>query len=49
MADFSLRNLSALAEMVESDRRFLAEMVQDVLPLRLPLGLPAPGPVWGSV
>ena len=39
-----------LADHIASDARWLAEMIEVVsppLPLGLPLGLPAPGPVWG--
>ena len=39
-----------LAEWIESDTAWLAEMREAVYPtlrLMLPLGLPAPGPMWG--
>ena len=39
-----------LADHIASDARWLAEMIDVVsppLPLVMPLGLPAPGPVWG--
>lgn len=38
-----------LADHIASDARWLAEMIEVVsppLPLSLPLGLPAPGPMW---
>lgn len=39
-----------LADWIEIDSAWLAEMIESVrgpvLPLRLPIGLPAPGPVW---
>ncbi len=42
----------ALADMIQSDAAFLAEMREAVmppLPLVLPLGLPAPRAGWGVV
>lgn len=39
-----------LADQIRSDAQFLAEMREAVfpaLPFALPLGLPAPGPMWG--
>ena len=39
-----------LADHIASDARWLAEMIDVVsppLPLALPMGQPAPGPVWG--
>jgi hypothetical protein len=43
---------AALADMIQSDTAFLAEMREAVmppLPLVLPLGLPAPRAGWGVV
>jgi hypothetical protein len=43
---------AALADMIQSDAVFLAEMREAVmppLPLVLPLGLPAPRAEWGVV
>ena len=43
---------AALADMIQSDTAFLAEMRESVmppLPLVLPLGLPAPRSGWGVV
>jgi hypothetical protein len=41
---------AALDEEISADTKWLAEMVEAVrgpaLPLVLPIGLPAPGPVW---
>ena len=40
-----------LADQIKSDAEFLVEMRDAVFPalrLVLPLGMPAPGPVWGA-